>query len=217
MKTKLISTKPGPAASRGVGTIGNPNIRVIGDPHIKVSRVRSKADFIGLLNPRAWDALMPHTPFVFSDAFVELMVADVVKEVATTVADRALGKKVLQLSQRMAAQATSSIAASWEPGDEICPPWPWPWPGPWPWQPSPQPWDPSPQPWKPILSAAQIELAHVLTHLSGLTTSKEFNAELKSLATALVRGVAGKLADDFEQCGTVPRKPFPKRKAVHAN
>jgi hypothetical protein len=59
-------------------------------------------------------------------------------------------------------------------------------------------------------------LAHLLTHLSGLTISKEFNADLKSLATELVRGVAGKLADDFEQCGTVPRKPFPKPKGAHA-
>jgi hypothetical protein len=182
---------------------------------MNISLIHSKADFIGMLNPKAWDAVHPHTPFVFSNAFVELLVADVVKQIAAGVADRKLGKKTLELSQRMAAQATSSIASSWEPGDEICPPWPWPWPGPWPWEPNPQPWrqfDPSPQPWKPISSAVQIELAHVLTRLSGLTISKEFNAELKSLATEVVRGVAGKLADDFEQCGTVPRKPFPKPK-----
>jgi hypothetical protein len=184
---------------------------------MNLSTIRSKADFIGMLNPKAWDAVHPHTPFVFSNAFVELLVADVVKDVATAVADRALGKKSLELSQRMAAQASSSIAATWEPGDEICPPWPWPWPGPWPWGPTPDPWregEPSPNPWKPIQSAEQIELAHVLTHLSGLTTSKEFNTDLKSMATALVKGVTGRLADDFEQCGTVPRKPFPKPKNV---
>lgn len=180
----------------------------------KLSTIRSKADFIGMLNPKAWDAVHPHSPFVFSDAFVELMVADVLKEVSTAIADRALGKKALQLSQQRAAQATSSMASIWEPGDEICPPWPWPWPGPR------SSWElstgPTPYPWKPIASAEQIELAHLLTRLSGLTTSKEFNADLKSLATELVRGVAGKLADDFEQCGTVPRKPIPKPKAAHA-
>jgi hypothetical protein len=181
-----------------------------------LSTIRSKADFIGMLNPKAWDAVHPHTPFVFSDAFVELMVADVLKDVATAIGDRTLGKKALQHSQRMAAQATSSMAASWEPGDEICPPWPWPGPGPRPWEMSQLQQGPTPNPWKPISSAEQIELAHLLTHLSGLTISKEFNADLKSLATELVRGMAGKLADDFEQCGTVPRKPFPKPKGAHA-
>ena len=172
-----------------------------------LSRIHSKADFIGTLNPRAWDAVHPHTPFVFSNAFVELLIADVVKEVATAIPDRTLGKEALKLSQRMAAQAASSMTASWEPGDEICPPWPWPWPGPWlAWA------EPHPDPWKGILSAEQIGLAYVLARLSGLTTSQEFNASLKSMATELVRGVAGKVADDFEQCGTVPRKPFPKPK-----
>ena len=186
---------------------------------MNLTGIRSKADFIGMLNPKAWDAVKPHTPFVFSNAQVELMVADVVKQVATAVADRTLGKKCLELSHRMAAQATSSIATSWEPGDEICPPWPWPWPGPSPWGPTPNPWGqagPDPQPWVPISSAEQVELAHILTHLSGLTTSKEFNADLKSVATGLVRGVASKLADDFERCGTVPRKPFPKPKSIGA-
>ena len=184
---------------------------------MNMSTIHSKADFIGTLNPKAWDAVHPHTPFVFSNAFVELLVADVVKNIAPALADEKLGKMSLDLSKRMAAQATKSMAASWEPGDEICPPWPWPWPGPWPWGPLPDPWrqgDPQPDPWKPIQSAEQIELAHVLTHLSGLTISKEFNADLKSLATGIARGAAGKLAADFEDCGTVPRKPFPKPKGI---
>ena len=187
---------------------------------MNVSRIRSKADFIGMLNPKAWDAVHPHTPFVFSNAFVELLVADVVKDVAPALADQTLGKKSLELSQRMAAEATRSVATSWEPGDEICPPWPWPWPwGPtpwWHWGPHPEPWKegPLPDPWKPIRSAEQVELAHVLARLSGFTMSKEFNANLKSLATEVARGVAAKLAADFEDCGTVPRKPFPKPKSV---
>jgi hypothetical protein len=175
-----------------------------------LSLIHSKADFIGFLNPQAWDAIKPHTPFVFSNAFVELMVADTVKRVGAAVADRKLGSKIVALSKRMATEATGSVAASWEPGDEICPPWPWP--RPWPW-PGPLPWggDPDPVPWKPIASAEQIELAHVLVQLSGLTTSKEFNGELKSMASELVHGVSGRLADEFEKCGTVPRTPFPPK------
>jgi len=181
---------------------------------MNLSTIHSKADFIVMLNAGASDAVHPHEPFVFSNAFVELLVADVVKNIAPALADKALGKKSLELSQRMAGQASKLITESWEPGDEICPPWPWP--GPRPWGPHPQTWrqfaNPEPSPWKPIRSAEQIELAYVLTRLSGLTMSKEFNADLKSLATEVARGAAGKLAADFEDCGTVPRKPFPKPK-----
>jgi hypothetical protein len=182
---------------------------------MNLSRIRSKADFIGMLNPNAWDAVHPHTPFVFSNAFVELLVADVVKHVAPALADQTLGKRSLELSKRMAAEAAKSMLESWEPGDDICPPWPWPYP--WPqWGPLPDPWreGPRPEPWKPIRSAEQIELAHVLARLSGFTISKEFNANLKSLATEVARGVASKVAADFEDCGTVPRKPFPKPKGI---
>jgi hypothetical protein len=193
---------------------------------MNVSTIRSKADFIGMLNPKAWDAVHPHTPFVFSNALVELFVADVVKDMAVALADRALGKKSLELSKRMAGQATKSMLASWEPGDEICPPWPWPWPwlkwgplpDPWREGPTPEPWreGPYPEPWKRIVSAEQIELAHILARLSGFTISKEFNANLKSLATEVARGAASRLAADFEECGTVPRKPFPKPKLSSA-
>jgi hypothetical protein len=170
--------------------------------------IRSKADFIGTLNPKAWDAVHPHIQFRFSNAHVELMVADVVKHVGATLADKALSKKTAELSKQMAGQASSAMSASWEPGDDICPPWPWPWPGPWPWS---VVTGPTPEPWKAVTSAEQIELAHVLVHLSGLTTSADFNTALKSLATSIAKGAASQLADDFERCGTVPRKPFPPR------
>lgn len=184
---------------------------------MNLSTIHSKADFIGMLNPKAWDAVHPHTPFVFSNAFVELLVADVVKNIAPALADEKLGKMSLDLSKRMTGQATKLITESWEPGDEICPPWPWPWP----WGPLPDPWrqgpwkqGPLPDPWKRIRSAEQVEIAHVLARLSGFTMSKEFNADLKSLATEIARGAAGKLAADFEDCGTVPRPPFPKPKGI---
>lgn len=168
--------------------------------------IRSKAEFIGFLNPKAWDAVIPKTPFVFSNAHVDLMVADVVKNASTLVADKKIGKQLLVLSKEMAGQSSNAVVASWEPGDDICPPW-WPWPGPPPW------WDvfgPSPDPWKTISAADQIDIAYTLTKLSGLTTSKEFNVALKSAATQIARGVASTLTDEFERCGTVPRRPFPR-------
>ncbi|MFN0105343.1 MAG: hypothetical protein ACKV2U_25060 [Bryobacteraceae bacterium] len=175
-----------------------------------LSHIRSKAEFIGTLNPRAWDAVNPHTPFVFSNAHVELLVADAVKSVAVVISNKALAREVMDLSKGMAKQAGASLLASWEPGDEICPPWPWPWPGPRPWV--LERFDPEPAPWKPVLAAEQIELAHILTRLAGLTSSKEFNAALKGAAVKLAGVAANTMLDEFERCGTVPRKPFPPRR-----
>lgn len=178
---------------------------------VNFSRIRSKADLIGSLNPKAWDAVNPHTPFVFSNAHVDLMVADVVKSVAVAITNKTLSREVMDISKGMAKQASTSLAASWEPGDELCPPWPWPFP-------HHKSWienfgaEPDPLPWKPVLAAEMVELAHILTRLSGQTTSKEFNVALKGVATKLAGVAATTIVDEFEKCKTVPRKPFPPRK-----
>jgi hypothetical protein len=179
-----------------------------------LSKVRSKAQLIGTLNPKAWDALKPKHDFPFNDAIIELFVADVVKEASTLIADKKLSKETFALSQKMGETASKSMMASWEPGDDICPPWwPFPWPFPWP-GPWPGPWrdvfGPQPDPWKVIDVAEQIEVAHILTHLSGLTISGDYNVALKAIATGMVKGAANRLMDEFERCGTVPRKPFPR-------
>jgi len=177
-----------------------------------LSLVRSKKDLIIALIPEAADAVFPHGPRGVTNAYVDLLIADVVKEISSGISTRALGKKVLEASKDMATQASRAMVASWEPGDDICPPWPFPWPGPGPLARQ----EPDPDPWKTINAAEQIEIGHILTHLAGLTTSKEFNRTLKSLATDVARGVASTLVDEFERCGTVPRKPIPRPKGPRA-
>lgn len=173
-----------------------------------LTNIRSKAEFIATLNPKAWDAVQPHTPFVFSNAHVELMVADAVKSVAGAITNKGLAKEIMELSRTMANKAGASLAASWEPGDDICPPWPWPWPGPT-WR---EAYSPSPEPWKVVAAAEQLELAHTLTKLAGLTTSKEYNGALRGAAVQLAGIASSTLLAEFERCGTVPRKPFPPRR-----
>lgn len=168
------------------------------------SLIRSKQDLIMALLPAAADALKPHGPRQVKNAFIDLLIADVVKEISAGLTDRAISQKALQFSKQMAAQASASLVASWEPGDDLCPPWPIPWPG-------PRQFDSRELPaasWKNIRTADQVELAYTLTQLAGMTTSKEFNVQLKTLGTDIARGVANALADDFERCGTVPRKPL---------
>jgi hypothetical protein len=181
-----------------------------------LSLVRSKRDLIVALIPQAADAVHPHGPRVVTNDYLNLLIADVTKEISAGLTDRPLQKRTLDLSKKMAAQASGSMVASWEPGDDLCPPWPIPWPLGrndsqfhqltkfiyW--------FDPDPVPWKSINAAEQIELAHTLTQLAGLTTSREFNTQLKALATDIAGAAAGRLADEFERCGTVPRKPIPR-------
>lgn len=192
---------------------------------MNLSTIHSKAVFIATLNPKAWEVVGGGPAgFRFSDAHIELLVADVVRTIGGALPERKLGRKALDLSRRMAMQATQAMVLSWEPGDELCPPWRWPWPAPWPLRdllndPDPLSYVDVPQqalsaPWKAIASADQIGLANVLTQLAGLTMSKEFNQALKGLATEVARDAATTLVQDFERCGTVPRKPFPKPRAM---
>jgi len=181
-----------------------------------LSLVRSKRDLIVALIPEAADAVNPHGPRGVTNTFIDLLIADVAKEISAGLTDRALQKKTLEFSRKMASQATGSMVASWEPGDDICPPWPFPWPIGrndsqfnqltkfiyW--------FDPHPEPWKSVSAAEQIELAHTLTQLAGLTTRKEFNTQLKALATDIAGAATGRLVDEFERCGTVPRRPIPR-------
>ena len=173
-----------------------------------LSLIRSKEDFIISLLPQAADAVKPHGPRFITNAYIDLLIADVVKEISALIHDRALAKRALELSKKMAEKASSAMLAGWEPGDDICPPWPWPGPGPISQQ------SPVPDPWKPVVAAEQVELAHILTQLAGLTTHAEINQALKTTATQLARGVAGALADEFERCGTVPRKPLPRPRGI---
>jgi len=174
----------------------------------RFAKIRSKADLIGMLNPQAWDALKPKHDFPFKNATIELFVADAVKEASTFITDKKLAKDAFELSRKMAESASASLVAGWEPGDDLCPPRPWPWARPGPW------WTdvvaPQPEPWKTVKVAEQIELAHILTQFSGLTSSKDFNVALKGIATGIARGVAAGLVEDFEKCGTVPRPPIPR-------
>ena len=180
--------------------------------------IRSKAEFIATLNAKAWEVVGggpagpggPAKLHVFSDAHVDLLVADVVRSISAKLSDKKMAKQTLDLSQKMAEKATRSMVASWEPGDELCPPWHWPFP--WPadglWHPIGGGDDGEP---KPIInSVAQIELASVLTQLSAMTMQQEFTKALVGMASTISRGVASQLSDDIDRCGTVPRKPFPK-------
>ena len=171
---------------------------------------KNKAQLIGALNPKAWDALIPHGPIVINDYLVELCVADAVKSASAGIADKNLKKQGVALSGKIASRATQGMLASWEDGDDICPPWPWPkkWPFPFPPKDLMSSFTPIPDPWVPwkIATLEQAELASTFIELSSLTMEKDFNTEIKGLAVSVAQGVSSQFADEVEKCGTVPRE-----------
>lgn len=182
--------------------------------NIKTVALFSKIHLIGSINPEAWDALIPHTPFVFSDAHVNLLAADLVRQISAELPDKGLQARVFELSQQMARSASAGLASSWEPGDELCPPWRWPFP-------FPHVTDlleelekgmgPRPEPWHKIPSAGMLQSAYQLTQVAALTSDADFSQELLHVATTVATQASRTLVDDFERCGTLPRPKFPKK------
>ena len=163
-----------------------------------------------------------------SDAMAELMLSQIVREVALKVRDEKISKQIYSTGRSMMKSAGPGLIAGWEDGDDTCPPYvhhhfPWPYPGP-----TPDPWitqvfdrvalNPQPLPPREISFAEQgwasreILLAEVLRLAASLTVSKEFNDQLKSSGLQLMKGAgSSKAYDDFEnRCGsTGPRRPIP--------
>ncbi|RSK51025.1 hypothetical protein [Hymenobacter rigui] len=174
----------------------------------------SKIQLVGAINPAAWDALIPHSHFVFTDAHVNLLAADLVRQISTQLADTGLRERTFGVSQQMARSAASALAASWEPGDELCPPWRWPFPHPhgleWLGQ-LDQVLKPQPDPWKTLPAAEQVQLAYQLTQVASLTSEAGFSQELLHLAAGVAAAASRTMLDEFERCGTKPRPKFPKK------
>lgn len=130
--------------------------------------------------------------------FSEVALAGTIGKFSSLITDKALSAKAFELSKQMAEVAVGGLISDWD-DDDLCPP------------PRPHWWnfekisEPEPEPWKTINAAEQVEIAYILTKFSALTTSPKFNKALKSLATEIAGSVAGKLADEFERCGTPPR------------
>lgn len=147
--------------------------------------------------PEAWDAIIPHGPKV-SQALVEYMAAGLVRDIAKLVKDKAVQTKLTAIGKEMAGFASNGLVQGWEDGDDICPPYPPFPPRPWPWRGDFSKQEPSPQPWK-ISSVEQVVLADLLLSLADITSSRELGAQLKDAASALSKGAAGLLTQDFEK------------------
>lgn len=74
-----------------------------------LSKVRSKLDLIATLNPKAWDVNPPQFRFRYSDAHVELMVADAVKASAPASRTSNSPPKLLSYRRRWPPRRTKAL------------------------------------------------------------------------------------------------------------
>ena len=166
---------------------------------------KSKAEFIMAMNPKSVDGIIPMGPKVINDHMVELLVADAVKTASSEIADKNLQKRGIALSGKMASKAASGIIASWEDGD-ICPPIPWPkklpHPFPFPYKDMLPSYGPDPILPFSVKGLEQAELVSTLLLLSTLTMEKEFNKEIKGLASGLAGGISSEFGDEVDRCKT---------------
>ena len=134
--------------------------------------------------------------------------------------DRDLAAKVHNIGKELVAGASHGFTASWEAGDDICPPWPWPVGGP-----RPRSDDlrvsltnPEPGAWLEHTTPAMndIVLAHGLRQLASLTSSEKASHAIRQVGETIVKAASSKLFDEY--CGTPvkPDVPVPKPKATAA-
>src|SRR5262245_56943453 len=92
---------------------------------------------IGKLNPKAWDAIIPHGPKI-SRATRQYIAAHCIKGFAAELKNRAVAAKLANIQQRLAESAAGNLVADFDDDDwcgikPIPIPIPIPGPGPFPW------------------------------------------------------------------------------------
>jgi hypothetical protein len=149
--------------------------------------------FLGKLNPKAWDAIIPHGPKI-SRAGREYLIAHALKGFAAELENRAVVSKLTRVQTRLVESAAQSLVADWD-DDGWCgtiPRLPFPWPGP-----TPGP-DPEPYPWRSAFSDVMLnpqplppkerqrEIAGYLLMLSEVTSLDDVATELQSIGNNLL-------------------------------
>src|SRR5262245_20231924 len=140
---------------------------------MKTDLILEKVSFLhGLIDPNWVDGNPGQPGPIFRTAISDYVVAGLLRDISGNLQDRDLATKVHNIGKELVAGSSHGLAASWEDGDDICPPWPWPRGGP-----RPRGDDlvtgPQPDPWLEHTTPAMndIVLAHALRQLASLTTS----------------------------------------------
>lgn len=141
---------------------------------------------IHAIDPKAWDAIIPHGP-KYSIAIREYMIAGIVRDIAKKVPNHDIQSKLLSLGKELVSYSSRGLINGWEEGDDLCPPffrWPFPIPDPFPNLAKPQP-----DPWYNgdflDYSSHQKQLVASLKVLGTLTTQKKLGEHIAKIADEL--------------------------------
>jgi hypothetical protein len=155
----------------------------------------------GIIDP-SWIDGNPGQPGpIFRTAIADYVVAELLRDISADLHDRDHATKVHNIGKELVSASSHGLTASWEDGDDICPPWPWHFGGPRP-RSDELVLGPRPEPCLQHVTPAMndIVLAHALRQLASLTSSEKASNGIRQVGETIVKAESGKLFDEY--CGT---------------
>lgn len=187
---------------------------------MKTDLILQKVSFLrGVFDPNTVDGGPGQPGPIFRTGIADYVVAELVRDISVNLQDRDLGTKLHNIGKELVSVSSQALTASWEDGDDICPPWRRHLGGP-----GPRSEDlglslePQPSPWLQHLTPAMndILLAQALRQLASLTSSEKASSGIRQVGETIVKAASSKLFDEY--CGTPvkPHVPVAKPKAAVA-
>jgi hypothetical protein len=182
---------------------------------MKTNLILQKVSFLhGLIDPDWIDGNPGQPGPVFRTALADYVVAELLRDVSVNLHNRELATKVHNIGKELVSTSSQGLAAGWEDGDDICPPWF----GPRPHHDAVLVTGPHPEPWLEHVTPAMndIVLAHALRELASLTSSEKASNGIRQVGETIVKAAGSKLFDEY--CGTPvkPHVPVPRPKGAAA-
>jgi len=174
-----------------------------------------KVSFLhGMIDPDQVDGNPGQPGPIFRTAIVDLVVAELLRDISVNLQNRELATKVRNIGKDLVTGSSPGLTAGWEEGDDICPPFKG---GPRPFGDSVFLAAPQSEQWLEHAAPAMndIVLAHGLRELASLTSSEKASSEIRQAGETIVKAASARLFDEY--CGTpVKHVPVPKPKGKAA-
>ena len=173
----------------------------------------------GVLDPNTVDGNPGQPGPIYRTAVANYVVAEILRDIGENLNDQTAGVQVRNIGKELVGESSRGLVASWEEGDDICPPFvhfhphgvvPPPRPG------------PGPDPWRELAGIDRTTLLDLVTpamndvilatairELASLTTHEKTSTALKQVGETIIKNASGRLSEEY--CGTrvKPRIPTP--------
>ena len=93
---------------------------------MNIPLILEKVSFLkGLLDPNWVDGGPGQPGPVYRVAMADYVVAELARGISQNVSNQEIGARLLAVGKDLAAQSSAGMTASFDEGDDICPPWYW--------------------------------------------------------------------------------------------